>query len=238
MNLDKNLGAHRGRTDVKELEFWNREFVKYICTADSDNRRDAILIFLKKQGVLFTEEQTLVIDAWNGVQNAIDFQLRKEPVYGKSGKEDKLAFWGRKLEYSVEICEILKYLKCNVVVSCHETWERDKEGELTGKLKPLQQGSFADQIGAYFTDVFRQHAKSKATKEQVEKPNFPFANYGVTGPKEMLEFQEKWWPGLPTMYLWQTRSDDIANCKTQLNNPPLYIPAYYEAYKLYPRNTQ
>jgi hypothetical protein len=237
INSDRGLMAHQGRAEITEIAIWNPEKVakilgKSLGTAPP-NRRDAILKILREDGPKFTAEQTLIHDAWTGFQHAFDAQTNLEPVYTKSGNEDKLAFWARKLEFSKDVCEFNKTLKCSVVLLCHETVERNEDGLLTGKVKPLQQGQFADQLASYFTDWFRQIAVSKEPKDLKKL----MADLGCKTEDEYKSICNQF-PDSPTLYLWQTRSNDVCNCKTALVGAPVLIPANYASYVKYIKKGQ
>lgn len=234
VNYDKGLGAHVGRKDVVEFPFWSKEFWKNF---NPNYQHLAYKKFLETEALKFEAQQVLVNDAWTGVQNAIDDYLKATKVVTKSGHEDTLAFWGRKIEESKAVVKALNALKCNVIVTAHETVERDKEGDLTGKLKPLQQGQFADQLAGYFTDVFRMHGVSMPQTEEVWN-KIPLVNYGAKNISHLKEiFQSALDKGkhAVTCRFWQTKTDDVMNCKTCLVDAPARIPARAEEYAKYQR---
>ncbi len=242
-DFDNKLGAHAGRSDIHVLPFYSPSFIieelkvsnapfqggKGLNIKTSPpNRRDAFIKFIREQGPLFTPEDTFFVDSWTTLQTAVDGQTTLEPVFStKTGKLDEFNFWGMKIEYSSTICEILKGLKCNVIVSVHEFPERDKDsGELLSKIQPLMQGKFVCQLAGHFTDWFRQHAIPKTkTKDKsivilnpTDKPIHWLHNYKLTNEIE---------------YFWQITSDDIFDACVSLPYVPngiKFIPASYDSY--------
>lgn len=118
------------------------------------NTRDAVKTWLKNNATNFEPEQTFALDSWSFLQDACDLQTHAEDDI--SGKVDGYFFWKWKLRYSKEIIQLLKTMRCRVVVTFHETRDRDAAGNLNGKLKPVQDGSYKDVILGAFTDVWRQ----------------------------------------------------------------------------------
>jgi hypothetical protein len=228
-NPDRGLGAHAGRADVIEIPFWRDDFCdKYAPRQNKTmppNRRDAIRNWLYKEGKKLEASQTLVFDGLTGLQNAFATQQELEPVYTKTGKIDDFAFWNLKVKYFGEICELFKTLQCHVVFICHETPDRNKEGELNGKLRPLLTGQFADQLASHFTDWFRAHAFAKPTDYTKVKSE----QWGMN----LSEFQSmcESFTQCNTIYAWQTQSDDLANCKaSSLVGAPRFIRADYTTF--------
>ena len=181
-DLDNKLSGYRKHKPEEKflaIPFWNVDFVVKECKMSNagpgktnlaslpPNTRDAFKYWLIEEGVKLTKDYTLIVDSWTSLQTAFDLQSKAphEIVYGKTGQEDGFAFWGRKKQYSKEIVSALKTLSCNVVVICHETYERNEEGRIVG-LKALQDGSYADELPSQFTDVYRQMV---LTKEEAAK---------------------------------------------------------------------
>lgn len=232
LNLDRGLGAHIGK-GILELPFWDNKFVDSIyprtAGAFTSNRRDAIKKWLQTEAQKLETDQTLVLDGSTGLQNAFHIQTALEPVYTKSGKKDDFAEWALKVTYFGELMEALKVLKCNVVYICHETPDRNKEGELNGKLRPMLSGQFGDQLGSHFTDWFRQHALAKLP--DLGKYNLSHWGMSLEELKKLVES----FPG-NELYVWQVKSDELANCgTTSLINAPRYIKADYETFLKYSR---
>ena len=232
-NLDRGLGAHIGK-GILELPFWDPKFCDSIYQRTSGaftpNRRDAFKKWLQTEAQKLEKDQTLIIDGSTGLQNAFHTQAALEPVYTKSGKKDDFAEWQLKVQYFGEVMETLKSLKCHVVYICHETPDRNKEGELNGKLRPMLTGQFGDQLGSHFTDWFRQHAFAK----QADLAKVNLTNWGMTlnefkALSDSFEGNE--------IYAWQTRSDDLANCgTTTLVGQPRYIKSEYSSIIKYSRH--
>ena len=217
LNLDNKLGAHSNREDVIVLPFSDGAFCdmysKRISAAHPPNVRNALKKWLQTEGLKLDKEQTLIIDSWTMLQNWFDIQEALEPVYTKEGKLDDFASWANKKQFSRDICEYLKLIRCDyIIVTFHETDERDKKtGKTTGKVRPLMEGSFKDQVSGHFTDWFRQHAIDKR-----KVPNDSASEIIVTD------------------YLWQTCSDNIADCGTgSLVGAPRMITATYQEFLKY-----
>jgi hypothetical protein len=178
------------------------------------NVRDAAKKWLQVFGSQLTSDMTLVEDSWTSLQNRFDLQsqLAHEISYSRSGEEDKFAFWRLKQKYSAEMTELYKSLKCNVVVICHEVRERNEDGNLTGKLKPLMQGGFADQLAGQFTDSYRQICLTPDMKD--------LANYEKLLGRKILGNRE---------YCWQTKSNALFTACVSVPNLKDLVPANYSS---------
>lgn len=205
MNYDNKLGVHIGK-DIPTLPFYDSRWFNAFKKGQ-EHRHDAVLRWIQTEGIKLTKDQTLIQDSWSTLQNWFDIAMRV-PYYTKDGKEDGYKFWNLKIDYALKMMEALKMLTCNVVVTFHETVERNDNGNIVG-LKPLMQGQFADQLAGCFTDWFRQVVMEK--KNDKGEP--------IKG-----EYQ----------YLWQVRSDNIAKCLTSkiIPNGLMYVPADYRTYFL------
>jgi len=237
LNLDRGLGAHVGRSDVFEVPFYNPTFadsiIKRAGTSNPPNRKDAILKWLGTEALKLAKEQTLIIDGSTGLESAHDTQYNLEPWITKQGKIDEWGLYKSKNQYFGDITDALKSLQCNVVYICHETVDRDKDGNLSGGVRPLLQGQAGDKLAGNFTDWFRAHAFEKpTTPEQIEKTMKFFLIDRATLSMWMSKSPNQ------TMYLWQTTSDNIAKCGTSsLVNAPKFIAADYKTFLSYRRKT-
>lgn len=218
-DLDNKLRGWRAAnpdTPLTAVPFWNQEFVvgTMKCNNESNknnpkfqpNVRDAVDYWLSEEGVKLGPNQTLIFDSWTSLQTFFDLQtsMPHEVEYSaKTGKPDGYAFWRRKMEYSKKIVSALKVLKCNVVVICHETPERDEEGRIVG-IKPLQQGQYADEIAGQFTDWYRQRYFDEKTANELKLPK--------------------------AGYYWQTCKDRYftMGCKS-IPSIADYVPAHYSS---------
>lgn len=203
--------AGKKLSEVIILPFYNAEFVDKLKPRTNPrfqpNKRDAFLIWLMNEGVKLENDQTFILDSWTMLQEAFDQQQNYEPAINRKGEEDKFVKWARKMEYAKEVCSRLKTLNCNVIVTFHETIERDDEGKPTGKLKPVMQGQFTDQLAGHFNNWFRCHALAR-----------------LTDPKNPRSEQ------IGTDYLWQTASDNMVNCATTLIGIKRLVPANYDLF--------
>lgn len=215
LDFDNKLGAHRSRSDISVIPFYDNDSIEAISQEIRKksakipggivDRANTLLAWLKGPALLLAPEQTLIIDSWSMLQNNFDAAAAATPVMGKDGTVDKFEFWARKQKYSLAALESLKSLACRVIVTFHETVERDDSGNLTGKLNPLMDGKVKDQLQQHFTDWYRQIA------------DIPRDSAG------------KIIPGKPVEYLWQIKSDNLCNCTCSIprliNDTRTRIPA-------------
>jgi hypothetical protein len=232
-DFDNKLGYHRDRTDVHVLPFYSQEFYKE--KLKGKNKRDAFISWLRNEALKLQPDNTLIIDSWTMLQAAIDSQIALEPEYTKGGQLNEFSPWARKIDYSAAICELLKGLDCNVVVTFHEMSVRDeKSGQLLDKLLPLMQGKFLCQLQGHFTDWFRQHAIPKI------KYKSPGDTVGtiveIDAPNE-TNCPGKYKLSNPVEYFWQIQGDDTfdASCGTmrKLQANWKFVPATFESFKKY-----
>lgn len=233
LNLDKGLGAHVGKNNIIEVPMWYPPFVDGIVKRDGlnapPNRKDAILVWLNKEGTKLSEQQTLIVDSSTQLQNAFVAQYNLNPKITKQGKIDDFGLWNQKVDYFGELCELFKALKCNVVYICHETADRSDDGSLNGGVRPLLTGQFGDQLASHFTDWFRAHAIAKPTTDENKKKlqeKFKLDNATL---HEWLNSSTN-----EAIYLWQTQADEIAKCGTStLVNAPKFVLANYSTFGKY-----
>lgn len=172
LDLDTNLRAVSGK-DIPTIPLFSPSFLdtyaggkfkkrSLIPEAPRDsyyyNRADALIHFLENEATKFTEEQTLGIDSWSAAQNAFRSWARHNPgeMLSKNGEFDGWVYYRLLLQYSINVLEAAKVLNCNLIVTFHEQQERDPKTKMPlDKLKPLQEGSFVNQVRSYFTDFFR-----------------------------------------------------------------------------------
>lgn len=236
-DLDRGLGAHRGRTDVIQVPLYDPEFGKKYYTTDPSNVKEVSMAWLLKEGKNLKANQTLIWDGLSGLESAYHSDWKKNPVTStRSGQVDAFAEWANKLVYFGELCDELIKLKCGVILISHEAEKKDKSGEYTGKIRPLINGSFGDKIVGKFTDWFRQHAANKPdfTKDLSEMTRKNITNnWGMT--VEQFKAMCDTFPR-NTIYYWQLENDDNfdGGCSS-LVNFPRYIPANYESFCKYMR---
>ncbi len=213
-NFDKNLQAHLGK-NIIEIPFHDDAFVDSLYKRNTSvgarpNRRDAFLKWLRTEGPNIPKGYTLGIDSWTTLQDGFDQQTELEPVPTRSGGYDEFAFWAKKIDYSRDVLEASRSLKCHVVVTFHEQYLTDSKGTiLVSKPVPLMQGKFQNRLGLYFSDWFRCvfiPAGGKLPDGTVAKVD--------TG-------------------LWITKSEVYGNCKTRLVGCPQFIPAHFDSFKAY-----
>lgn len=212
-NVSASNAANAGKKpeDIVVIPFYNADFVDNLVKRSSPlhapNKRDAFKKWLATDARKLENDQTLIADSWTMLQAAFDQQTNYEPAIGRNGAEDKFVFWARKIEYAKDVMEQLKTLNCHVIVTFHESAERDDEGRITGKYLPLMQGKFVDQLAGHFTDWFRAHAVAK-----LADPSNPRS--AIVG----------------TEYQWQTSSDNLCNCGTHLSGIKARVPATWDVF--------
>jgi len=151
---------------VPTIPIWDEAFCDTLIKRQSPLhpvcRRDCIRKWLRQYGTQIPPGHTLGLDSWTKLQIEFDQYAEWDPspymtkgTRGEPPEYDGRKFYDHKLTYSNEICTLLAQLKCHVVVTCHEQINRDKEGNPTGLVKPLQRGQFADQMAIYFNLVAR-----------------------------------------------------------------------------------
>lgn len=232
MNLDRGLGAHTGKENILELQFWDDKFVAGIAPS----RKEAIIKWLQTEAKQLEADQTLVLDGSTGLQNAFEHWIARNPQYTKQGKIDDFAPWRLKKEYFGEILELAKTLRCNFLYIAHETEAKDKDGGYSGKLRPLLTGQFGDELSSHMTDWFRQHSAEKPKDYSVLKPE-SLANWGMTKVEEFKAMCDSF-KDCPSIYYWQTYSDDRCDCgSSSLVGFPKFIPATYQSFIKYARKT-
>lgn len=198
---------------INKLKISNKGFGKPNDYTALPDLKAAVLKWIINFGKDLTPDQTLLLDSWTTLQNRFDIQYQKfEVSYGKGGAEDGFAFWKEKQRYAGEVMDALKELKCNVVVTFHETLDYNDEGRPTGKLKPLMQGGFAPQIAGHMTDFYRQRCVTKDLKDY-EKIKAGLGR-DINGKCE---------------WLWQTKADGLFTACASIPNLPDYVPATYES---------
>lgn len=157
MDLDNKLNAHSTNPNIYIVPIWNQEwrnkFVPPRNPSKPTSKHFATKKWLEQEAQKLSREQTLILDSWTMLQNAFDAET--EPIFNKAHEEDTWAFWKLKLNYAIEITDLFKSLTCNLVCICHEIQEKNKSGFLTGRIKPLMQGQFGEQLQGHFTDFFR-----------------------------------------------------------------------------------
>lgn len=141
------------RTWLRGQSKWRRE--SSVNFAD----RDALIYFLREEAPKLPPDTTLILDSWTSVMNRLDMwqDAVKTQVYWSEKKKevDGFAIHGDRISMAVEIFNLFKGLNCNFIVTMHEQVERTDDGLLTGGIKPLMKGQFADQMAAHLTAFFR-----------------------------------------------------------------------------------
>ena len=200
-NFDNKLCAGE-----QEIPFWNSAFCDSLVTRTAvgtpANKRDAFNKWLKLHGTKLTPEDTFIVDSSTILEGSCDQQTMLEEQLSTGDKNfDMRKFYGWKLHYAVGRMDLLKSLNCRLVITFHETQERDKEGNLTGRIKPLQTGSFQNELLGHFTDVWRMLARPSKRNEKGELVLDRFSK-----------------PIRDDGYYWQIAGNEKINC---LTNPTI-----------------
>jgi hypothetical protein len=237
-NFNRGHGAHIGRKDVLDVPFYNDSFVDKQFpkkTGFPSNRKDAFLSWSKKEAPKLTPLQTLVIDSGTDVEKAFHTQEALEPSYSDKGKLDKFAVWRNKINYFNDISTALKNLECSLIWISHETKDRNDDGELNGKIKPLLSGQSGDTLLNEFTDWFRQMSGDKKVVDKITPEILKL--WGFKTVKEYQDMQDLFDGN--SIYFWQTESSDTVTCKrSSFINMPRFVPAYYSVLCKYLRQNQ
>lgn len=243
VNLDRGLGAHIGREDVIEVPLYDPQFVRQWSKSLSyttNDLKDMIVKWLDDEAVKLTEEQTLVFDGCTGMQNAYHnwFNVNKSSFLTRNGEFDGFAEWRVKRQFFGEVMEKFKTLKCHVVFIVHETDQKDKTSpglpaSYSGKIRPLLSGSFSDELGSHFTDVFRCQTTEVPTDFAPLKDADLMRNWGMT-KQQFKAYCDSSTNG--SIYYFQTVSDSVFDAKSSsVMNVPRYIPAHFDSFKKYRR---
>lgn len=240
LSYDRKVSAHRHRTDVHLVPFHDATFVSSIKpkagTMAPINRKEALPLWLSTEGLRLRPTQTLIVDGITAIEEEYHVWFKyneMELAMTKKGGVDSFVEWNMKKLYFEELHSLLKTLPCNVVLICHEVPDRNKDGELNGKIRPLLTGQSGDKLGGNLTDYFRQIA--------VAKPK---------NPDEVTRFTKKFGQSdnlarelisstpidCETVYLWQTQEDELCSCGTSsLKGAPKYIIPNYDIFTKYRR---
>lgn len=212
---------HKLPVDEISVPFWNAEFCDSLAGRTNynapPNQRDAFKIWLRDNHTVVPENVTLILDSWTFLLNAIDTQILLEESL--LGKPNKYFRWDQILKYCVDITNWLKGLKCLLVVTMHETPERDDEGELNGKLKPVMHGSFKDQLLGHFTDAWHQVAHPYEKEAQ--------------GTKIIRTRKFGWFWELANCPSFNTNTNEELGRKIQKYNISMVPADYAEIQKIY-----
>lgn len=237
LSFDRKVTAHKHRTDVIIVPFFDNDFVDSVVkragVINPPNRKDALIHWLETEGLGLTKDQTLIVDNCSEIEKAyhVWFDVNKHLAITKGGEKNEFIEWRLKNDYFDELHTCFKALKCNVIFIAHEAPDRDKKGELNGKFRPILTGQSGDKLGSNFTDYFRAIAITKPVTPDQQKKVKDWAGIDDATLKE-------WIASVPalhqTIYLWQTQEDEQCDCGTSsLRNCPKYILADYKSFNKY-----
>lgn len=139
---------HKLPRGTNAVPFWDRAFTDTIKSS-SPFLRDKVFAWFEKNMKELQATDTLLFDSWGAFQGIINDALHKE-VDVKSG-DGAFRFYNLKNSYSAKMALLFRSLKCNVIVTCHET----TKGDNMTSVRPLQEGKFGDELPGHFTDHYR-----------------------------------------------------------------------------------
>lgn len=238
LSIDRKVSAHTHRDDVILIPFHDVKFVNSIVPKDGMNapvnRKEALIKWLSTEGTKLSRQQTLILDGSTGIEEEYHIWYKfheQELALSKTGQIDSFVEWNLKKKYFEELHLCLKSVPANIVYICHETADRDKKGELNGKVRPLLTGQSGDKLGGNLTDLFRAMAVSKPRdKEQADK----LIKWAGIDAVTLAEWVASTPPVCQTIYLWQTQADELCDCGTSsMLNAPKYVLAHYNSFLKY-----
>lgn len=238
LSIDRKVSAHTHRDDVILIPFHDVKFVNSVVPKDGINapvnRKEALIKWLSTEGTKLSRQQTLILDGSTGIEEEYHIWYKfheQELALSKTGQIDSFVEWNLKKKYFEELHLCLKSVPANVVYICHETADRDKKGELNGKVRPLLTGQSGDKLGGNLTDLFRAMAVSKPRdKEQGDK----LMKWAGIDAGTLAEWVASTPPICQTIYLWQTQADELCDCGTSsMLNAPKYVLAHYNSFLKY-----
>lgn len=250
VSFDRGLRSFLG-LKIIEVPFYDDKYVDLICPRipplvyvdirDNKtrnlpaNRKDALVKWLGETGPKLTRKQTLVLDGGTGIQAAYHTQYWVQPQITKGGEIQSYAEYKMKIDYFTEIMFLLKSLNCNVVYLTHEYDDVDKQGNKTGRNRPLLSGQFEHELASHFTDWFRALVfdKPENTSEAFNKFK-AFFSLDIVTAQEWIKSTP---PECKSIFVWQTQPDSKAECGTSLFGAPKYILARYDSLLKYQRKT-
>lgn len=237
LSFDRKTSAHQHRSDVIDIPFYNPFFVDSIVKRAGvqcqPNRKDALLKWLSTEGLKLKSNQTLILDGSTGVEEAYHqwFSENSHLAVTKQGDKNDFIEWRMKNDFFGDLHTALKSLYCNVIYICHECPDRDKKGELNGKIRPLLTGQSGDKLAGNMTDHFRSIAIGKPTNDQ---QRLKIKEWGQIDDATLKEWIDSTPPTHQTVYLWQTTSDELCECGTSsLYLCPKYVVANYSSFSKY-----
>lgn len=147
---------HKAPPDVPSAPFWSPDWRETLKSPPGTSVRDQILSWCRSNLFKFTAEQTVIFDSWTMFQNAVNHALEKETA----GEKETFKFYRFKNQYSQQLCDYFKTVRCQLIVTCHE-----QDNIKTDKVQPLQEGKFANEMPGHFTDHYRIVANPKKRDE-------------------------------------------------------------------------
>lgn len=229
---------HKLPPNEKTLPFWNSQFSDSLAKrtfANVVNRRDAFKFWFRDNHHKFHENQTLIIDSWTMVMNAFEVQTcTEDDVLDQNDRSNKFWLHKQRLRYCRDIFDLMRACRCLIVVTLHESPDRDEQGELNGKIRPLMDGQFKDQLLGQFTDVWRQRSNIFETDEKRMVRRDPATKQKI--PKRINHKGNPNW-----VWFWQLLGDQEfdTNCnsilgeKVRKHNKYLIPADFAEIQKIY-----
>lgn len=199
IDLDNGITDQRlVKLNVPHIPLYDELYCKEVLKKNI--RCNALLEFLKVDGIKLAKDQTLIIDSLTALQDSVHEHCWSIVKKSKDTQEpDVRDYWYKIKDYWVECFTLLMRLRCHVIVTAHLAEKRDKENGLLLGYGPMIDGSIRQQIGRFFTDVIRQHAREKKV-----------------GTDKVV-----------TEYVWQVKTDNWFKAKSRADVDGIFIPASF-----------
>lgn len=203
------LYAGKKMEDIRIIPFYDPAFCDKLAPRAAaemvlaPNRRDAFKLWLMKEGPKLQQDQTFIIDSWTMLQEAFDTQQGYEPAIVKTGANKGAEDPRVFWEKKMEFSEdVCTRLKS---LNCHVVVTFHEQSDRD------QEGNLTGKVKAFMQGQFRDKLKGHFTDW--------FRQHAIVNKQT-----DK------TEWLWQTVSDNIADCGTHLYNLRPMVPANWDVF--------
>ena len=167
---------HKAPVNTTTVPFWNAEFCDRLAPRKNPNhtpnRKDALLNYFRKHVITadvanrIPYSATLILDSVTALDEALNRQIQQEgiPISTKTNKPDGFHLPKLRIDFYNDLFAIIQAWPGNFICIMHEMPEYDKDGDTTGRVKPLLTGQPGDKIGSKFTCMFRQRVIAEPNK--------------------------------------------------------------------------
>lgn len=173
-----------------------------------------LIAFLHKEAKKFTADQTVVFDILTVLADMCQKQI--ELCHKEEIKKNSYARWSLFADWMLSFHELIKLMKCNVIVIAHEQEIRDDEsGKLLGRKWLLDGKKFSNRMTSFYNNVFRQ---TKITEDRVK------TSVGIGAPfNPNAEVETSWW--------WQVQADNVFEyARTTIRTQKKFVPADFKSF--------